>query len=164
MQVHVHVVCTDSAWLDLAWFGLAWLGSARPDSTRVSFCVGWFVEVPAADRDRGNRGNWDRDWDLKCYMNVCTYVGAIGRWPDGSVRSLAGAYVRIQLAIHPPFVKERLDSHLFSPCRFICNLKRASIAQCVLPPPPRPSAHLSPQSINSCVFSPAVKVAAYLKK
>ncbi|XP_076623661.1 uncharacterized protein LOC143343044 [Colletes latitarsis] len=50
MQVHVHVVCTDS--------------------TRVSFCVGWFVEVPAADRDRGNR---DRDWDLKCYMNVCTF-------------------------------------------------------------------------------------------
>lgn len=92
MQVHVHVVCT---------------------STRILARR----SVPAADRDRGNR---DRDWDLKCYMNVCTYVGAIGR---SLARSLAGpCNPRVHMCAygiarsHPPFlVKEPRLSPVFYP-------------------------------------------------
>lgn len=108
MQVHVHVVCTDSP---------------RLGSTRL-------VEAPAADRDRGLSGSGLRSKTLHERALVCRCNWSLAVW---SVRWLAGAYLRIQLAIHPPFAKDRPGSHLFSPCRFICNLKRASIAQCVPP-------------------------------
>lgn len=63
----------------------------------------------------GIRGNRDRDWDLKCYMNVCTYVGAIGRRRRvgslaGPCERYSGAYVRMQLARDPPTLRERAST------------------------------------------------------
>ena len=92
MQVHVHVVCAP----------------ARLVSSRAGR-----LEVPAADRDRGNR---DRDWDLKCYMNVCTYVGAIGRPLAGPCNPCVHMCAYGIARSHPPFlVKEPRLSPVFYP-------------------------------------------------
>ena len=102
--------------------------------TRVFFCVGWFVEVPAADRDQGESGsglgskmlhervhvrrcNWSfvRSFARSFVRSfVRSFARSLARSLERPVRTLSGAYVRMQLAIHPPFAKEPRLSPVFT--------------------------------------------------
>ena len=129
--------------------------------TRVFFCVGWFVEVPAADRDQGESGSGlgSKMLHERVHVRRCnwSFVRSFARsFVRSFVRSLARSLVLSNgpcerypvhmcacssRSTHPS--QKSLDSHLFLPCRrFICNLKRASIAQCPVSPSQRP--HISP--------------------